>query len=77
MIEKKPLSVEDGFRFVRLTMMLHPDQLGEGIVSEAEVARRYAKRKPVFRERWGALEAEVGRRVTEDEAWAACGAVKR
>jgi stress response protein YsnF len=73
MIEKMPLSAADAFRFARLTMMLHPDQLGEGIVSEAEVARRYAKRVLVFRERWEALEVEVGRKVTEEEAWSAVG----
>lgn len=73
---KKPLSVEDGFRFVRLSLALHPDRLGEGIVSESEVARRYRDRLPSFQERWGALEREVGRRVTVDEAWEAIGAVK-
>lgn len=73
---KKSLSAKDGFRFVRLSQMLHPDKLGEGVVPEDEVARRYRERRPAFLERWRALEAEVGRTVSRKEAWEAIGAVE-
>jgi len=74
---RPPLSVEDGFRFIRVLMSIHPDRLGEGVVPEAEVAQRYRNRLPRFKERWAFLEAEVGRRVSVDDAWDAvrlCGA---
>ena len=67
-MENKTLSVEMVNRFMGLANALSPENLH----CDGEISRAAARRKEVgLRQSWRALEAEVGRKVTEDEVWAA------
>lgn len=55
-------------KFLRLASALSPENLHcDGEISRTEAARRGR----VLRKEWKTLETQVGRRVTEDEVWAA------
>lgn len=60
------LTIQDKIQFVSMSGNLSPENLCcDGEISAAAAERR---RKAIMRE-WRALEAKVGQKVTEDEAW--------
>lgn len=62
------LTAEQVAAFLHLACALSPENLScDGELSRAAVARKY---KGLMKQ-WKALEAKVGRKVTEDEVWTA------
>jgi len=61
-----PISDEDMAQFFEMAGDLSPENLTcDGECTHTEVKKRYKE----ITDRWVSLEAKVGRKVTEDEAW--------
>jgi hypothetical protein len=68
MAETTTLTAEQQKEFVRLVGALSPENLYcDGEISHAQGVKKYK----ALRKQWWALEIRVGRKVTEDEVWAA------
>lgn len=64
--QRAALSVSQLERFMRIVNALSPENLH----CDGEISRAQARRKAAgLRAQWKALEAEVGRAVSEDEVW--------